>query len=95
MNNYHKHILALGKIYYPIRCILDVVSDNVPIDDDASRTVEYELPPVLVDRISLCANRHDLTEAEAVARFCRYGLRHEREIDSSEAAVPVDDYGDR
>jgi hypothetical protein len=67
----------------------------VRTDDDASRTVEVELPPVLVDRISACASRHDLTEVEAVARFCRYGLRHEREIDSSEATVPVDDYGDR
>jgi hypothetical protein len=67
----------------------------VRIDDSVSRTVEVELPPVLVDRISACASRHDLAEAEAVARFCRYGLRREREIDSSEATVPVDDYGDR
>jgi hypothetical protein len=87
--------MPLGKLYYPIRCILAVVPDSVRADGGASRTVEYELLPVLVDRISACASRHDLAEAEAVARFCRYGLRHEREIDSSEATVPVDDYGDR
>ena len=87
--------MPLGKLYYPIRCILAVVSDSGHTDDSSSRTVEYELPPVLVDRISACARRHDLAEAEAVIRFCRYGLRHEREIDSSEATVPVDYYGDR
>jgi hypothetical protein len=72
-----------------------MVSDSGRIGGSASGTVEVELPPVLVDRVSACASRHDLTDDEAVARLCRYGLRHEREIDSSEATVPVDDYGDR
>ena len=72
-----------------------MVRDSVRTDGGASRTVEYELPPVLVDRISACGSRHDLAEDEAVARLCRYGLRYEREIDSPEATVPVDYYGDR
>ena len=70
-----------------------MVSDSGRIDTSASGTVEVELLPVLVDRVSACAARHDLGDDEAVARLCRYGLRHEREIDSSEATVPVDDYG--